>query len=170
MDELIKIIALVSEYTDVPKWNIVLGTSRGDTKARHMVCHILWNGFPHLVDAFAEASENGRPAIIKASHVMDDRLANDLDLLDMMNDIRKELDMPLIKTTERNPNVPKTPSNTMRLFGFDYTEEERRRYKNVVLSSKIFMRKMCSFGRKPLADGLVFTASQKRIFSSWYKD
>lgn len=170
MDELTKIIALVSEYTDIPKWDILLSSKHKDTKARHIVCHILRNGFPHLVDAFAEATEKCRPAIIKGSHTVDEYLAEDMDFLDMMNDIRKELDMPRIKPPKRDANAPKTPSNTMRLFGFDYTEEERRRYKNVVLSSKIFMRKMCSFGRKPLADGKVFVARQKSAFSSWYKD
>lgn len=170
MEELNQIISAVSRYTEVCKGDIMSGNDRESTKARGFVCHILRDGFPYLLSTFQGKSKMSRQAVYQAARRTDVCIKNDAETRHLMNRIRERMKLLPIKDVECNAKHPYI-SPTKRLFGFDYTDKERLRRKNAIISSMRFMDRLCSFGRQPIIDGMVYsTVRTKKIRNSWYND
>lgn len=158
MDKELKcIISAVSKHFCVPKKEIVKGTSRIATIGRAFVCHLIRNNFPHLIVSFAEMSGMEKRSIYDSSKRIENRMADDVDLLDRMNEIREGLKLIKKKDCKKENERIKPTSNTKLLFGFDYTVEQRLKHRLAMRNAAIYMKSVCSCGRQPLEEGCVFT-------------
>lgn len=54
---------------------------------------------------------------------------------------------------------------------FDLTEEDELRIHWACVDAANFMKKMCSIGRKPIAEGMVYSTTpiRRHIYESWYR-
>lgn len=167
MNEIETIIAAVSERTEIPKSDIISGGGHAYARARQMVCHILKSGFPYLIKAFADKTDNTVTNVYKSARIMDVLLESCADTLDTMNEIRVKLALPKLKGTKREQSVI---SPTKRMFGFDYTEAERTEMRMQMLDAKAFMHNLSSYGEQPREPGFFERRVRpQRTYESWYK-
>lgn len=158
MKELFEIISLVSETLDVCKSDILYGHDHKSTRARQFVCHIIRDGFPHLMTSFIDASVSSKKAFYMAAKKMDEMIEEVSEIKELMNKMRAKLKLIAIKTPEKTQaNI----SATKRMFGFDYTDLERLRMKRAMIGSAVYMSRKFASGRQPLEDGMVFSVRRR---------
>lgn len=169
MEELNEIISAISSHTDAPRWDILLGKSHHTATAHQFLCHVVVNCYPHLMRKLSEASGKKTEGIRVAASSVDSRMQRDRDLKLIMNRVRRSLSLPIIKVRHKEDSAQ--ISDTKRLFGFDYTDEDIVRRHNAIRSANQFMRKYCSVGRQPLDIGMVWTrVKPKRSYEGWYNE
>lgn len=154
MKELIEIISVVSRTLDVCKSDILYGHDHKSTKARQFVCHIIRDGFPHLMSSFIDASVSTKKSFYMAAKKMDELIEGVSEIRELMNKMRTKLKLIAIKD---NKKAQTNISATKRMFGFDYTDAERLRMKRNMIASVHYMNKKCSGGKQPLQEGMVFS-------------
>lgn len=159
METLTDIIKTVSDCTGIRKWDILEGNSKKAEQARKQVCYLIANGFPHLISTMSDCAGIQSAYILKFSNEIESEIKNDTEFQYSMNVIRKRLGLPPVKKDKRRRR--KKISDTKRMFGFDYSESEIEQRHNAIIEANLFMRKYCSYGRKPIDAGMVFTREQR---------
>lgn len=165
MEEFAKVLAVVSKHTGISRTDILNGSRHRYARARGMLCHIIYNSLPHLKNIFLTTSGKSLAVFCQASDKADRMVDNSFFYRQQMNFIRTELGLPVLKS-----KIPENISPTMRLFGFDYTEKDIMRREIAIHNSSLYMERLCSIGRPPLKDGLVFTVNKKVNPRKWYMD
>lgn len=169
MEELDGIIAAISEHTDVPKRGILLGNTPQSATAHGYLCHIAVNCYPYLLNRLSSGSGRNTPALRLSAKSMGRLIETDKEVKLIMNRIRRALSLPTIKVRHKPGGTH--ISDTKRLFGFDYTDEEIAMRLNAIRSANRFMDKFCSLGRQPIDIGMVVTgAKPRRSYESWYNE
>lgn len=155
MKELIEIISVVSRTLDVCKSDILYGHDHKSTRARQFVCHIVKDGFPHLMTSFIDSSVLSGKAFYMAAKKMDELIEEQPEVRELMNKMRTRLKLIAIKGQPEN--AKSDISATKRMFGFDYSDKQRLRMKRAMIESACYMNKKCAGGRQPLQEGMVFS-------------
>lgn len=165
MEELAKILKIVSKHTGVARTDILEGNTRKCTDARGIVCHLIMYGLPHLKRTFIETSARTTDAFYKSAHTADMMVRRNPEYRYTVNCVRRRLGLPPMKY-EDNESV----SATMRLFGFDYTDADILRREKAMHDSMAYMAKVCSEGRQPMEGAMVYSVIRKPDMRQWYHD
>lgn len=169
MKELSEIINTISHHTDVSQWDILSSGRHVAVKARAILCHTVKGCYPHLIKKLCANIDKDYDAVSRYARDLDTQIAESSDLKYLVNQIRRELNIPIIKVGQKKKRSH--ISNTKKLFGFDYTDKEILRRHRSIISANQFMDKYCSHGRQPIDVGMVFTrVKPKRTYNSWYKE
>lgn len=163
-----ELLAHVAEIADVPKKDILDKNSRAGGQARRILCHVIYNAFFHLRESYVEYVRCTKSSFNKNASDADEEIHSDVDVRSMINEVRKRYDLPPLKhAVTYRPVI----THTKTLFGFDYTELDALRFRNACRGAKQYMRELCSVGRQPIPEGMVFTQKKpKRTYDSWYKE
>lgn len=164
-----KLLTAVSEVFDVPKLTLLRKATKGKTKPRCFMCHLVYYGLPHLRNALHEKANISKTSFHKGVESADKLIHESSDNLCLMNEIRTRVGLSRLKHSISH--FLDTISDTKRLFGFDYTEEEILRRRAVIRSSNEYMKKLCSIGREPIPEGMVYSPIKvKQNFRNQYRD
>lgn len=158
----------VSESFGVKKSEILRKYSESGLKARSFMCHAIYHGLTHLRRPLLEKTSISRFAFYKDVDLADKAIYESNEDLCVMNEIRVKVGLPRLK---RAVSHKARISNTKNLFGFDYTELDELRFRNACRGAMEYMRKLCSIGRNPIPDGMVYSPIRpKPTYNSWYND
>lgn len=167
-DDFNNLLSAVADVFDVSKSEICRKYCQRTAKARWFVAHCIHDGLVHLRNMFIEKSDCTPMGFYKSFGYADELIREDKSALCLMNEIRSRVGLPKLKHDVRHRD---RISNTKTLFGFDYTELDSLRLRNACRNAGEYMQKLCSIGRKPIPDGLVYsTARPKRTYDSWYQE
>lgn len=162
------LLGAVSESFGVKKSEILKKYSDSGIKARQFMCHLIYHGLAHLRRSLLEKAAISRVTFYQGADLADKAIYDSNEDLCIMNEIRVKVGLPRLK---RAVNHKANISNTKNLFGFDYTELDERRFRNVCRGAMEYMKKLCNIGRKPIPDGKVFSPIRpKPTYNSWYQD
>lgn len=165
-DDFESLLTAVAEAFDVPKPEICQKYCTSTVKARNFMCHLIQHGHVHLRNTFIKRADISRVAFYKGVDIADEAIHDYADDLCLMNEIRAKVGLPKLKRA-----VTHKISDTKTLFGFDYTEADELRFRNACRGARDYMNKLCSIGRKPIPDGMVYSPIQKsRAYDSWYRE
>lgn len=153
MNELDNIISLVAKRMEASESAILTSHSPKARKSRSFVCHIIREGFPHLMTQFGRRTNENIKELYLAADRAEKQIKENRDSLIAMNHIRSALSLPVIKGKFHI-------SSTKRMFGFDYTEEEELEYQRILDEAPAFWERMSRIGKQPLEDGMVMTLSK----------
>lgn len=159
--ELEDIISSVTTHMDVTKYDLINGHTHADARARGCICHIIKDGFIHLKKEFLEHFGMTRAAFTRSVISIENMIEYDREIRSRLNRVRADFALPVIKDDCLGEVVEEGISATKRMFGFDYTEIERLRFKRFADESDAFWDKLTSYGRPPMQDGMVFQPEAK---------
>lgn len=161
------LLTAVADAFDVPKSEICKKYSDA-CKARQFMCHIIYHGHVHLRKTMIDKADISKTAFYKGVDIADKAIYDSTEDLCLMNEIRAKVGLPKLKRAVTHKDKI---SNTKVLFGFDYTELDALRLLNACRGAAQYMRGLCSIGRKPIPDGMVYsTARPTHTYDSWYQD
>lgn len=167
-DDFDQLLSATAEVFDVPKGEILRKYSQHTSKARWFMAHIIQNGLVHLRKMFIEKSDISRVTFYKGADTADEMIFDSKEDLCLMNEIRERVGLPKLK---RAVTHKAKISDTKTLFGFDYTEIDIIKFRYSCIGARDYMNKLCSIGRKPIPDGMVYSPIQKsRAYDSWYRE
>lgn len=152
MEELTGIISIISKHTGVSRADITDSMSQHAALARAITCHIIREGFPHLMKSFQDMANISAAAFYKAIRRALLNIETDDRLLYLVNEIRRELTMPVLKICQE----PKIPVS-LQIFGFKWSDLDILRRRRAIRASARYMDKYCSYGRQPVEAGMVRT-------------
>lgn len=172
MDELNKIIEAVATSMGISAAFLQASADPQAITARRKVCHIVANGFPHLISAVGDTFSIKREKFYTMARIEDYNLARDPDAMFTMNGLRRALSLPALKNKHLFVRS-RVLSATKRLFGFDYTDGELAKMHSAMESAAAFMKRYCSLGKNPLEPGMVYTRmarGRKTSLKGQYKE
>lgn len=177
MEELARLITVISLHTDVDRTSILQGKSKKATTARDILCHTVNECYPHLMKTLCDMTCVCKSAIYKAEARASLRIDEDPALRRFVNNIRRDLCLPPIKKEIKTTaakvdysqnvvkkNAEEIPASQL-IFGFKWSDKENVRIWGAETDSVIFMNKYCKMGKQPIAEGMVTTRQRP---TTWY--
>lgn len=168
MDPLLIILSAVSKHTGIAMADIVDSNTHPASVARGIASVIIRDDFPHLRKEFVYSTGKTDDAFRKSVLRMEEKMATNPAMLLTMNRVRKSLNlMPWSRIVKKAR--PEHISDTMRLFGFDYTEQDRLHMREAMVSAAEYMADLCAEGKHPSDFGVVYSVRRKSNPRAWYK-
>lgn len=160
-EDLDKILVVVADYMNVTKSSIAQPGDSRSAFAHDVVCHLLAEGFPHLVPDFAEMAKTSVVSVYHASERIDADIACDALTRKRINSFRRLLGIPAIRGKRAAKAHRGRCSATMLLFGFDWTDSETMLMSDACESAARYMLEEYGQGLQPLKDGYAVTRKNK---------
>ena len=167
MDDITLILSAVSKHTGIAMTDVVNSMTHMATNARGIACMIIRDEYPHLRKSFASLIDKTEDSIRKAAESTDRKIEKNPYWYAKVCEVRKSLNLPLIRRCRKksSDNI----SDTMRLFGFDYTEQQESQMRAAMISSLEYMADMCAENKHPQNIGIMYSAKRKSKPRLWYK-
>lgn len=174
MEELAKIITTLSLITGVDRINIVSGGTANGRTTRHILCHVVRNGYPHLMKPLCEMTGLASVSVHKYAHSITEQSREDERIERILKAVERSLDVKTPKpqpVESEKPTVEKKPTRHRKYpkwnpFGLTVLDDIKRHA--AIRSANEFMEKFCKIGLQPIADGMVYT--RKKSERNWYDD
>lgn len=162
------LLTAVAEVFDVPRAEILMKNKLSAAKARWFVAHCIYHGHVHLRNLFMKMLDVTSQGFYQYAYYADKAIYECAEDLCLMNEIRAKVGLPKLKRAVTHKDKI---SNTKTLFGFEYTQLDALRFLNACRGAKEYMKKLCSIGRQPIPDGMVYSPLRpRRDYKSWYNE
>lgn len=178
MEELARLITVISLHMDVDRVSILQGSGRKASHARDILCHTIYECHPYLMKSLCDMVSVCKAALYNAKDRVSLRIDEDPAFRKKINNIRRDLSLPLVKEVDIK-NVKKEQASNRRkltkshipvpqsIFGFKWSDIENLRICRAEKDSVAFMQKYCSIGEQPIAEGMVVTRQRP---TTWYRN
>lgn len=162
--------------TKVSKVDIISGNTDRHKRARYILCYIVRNGYPHLMKNLSNKIILSESAIHKYARKIELMSYEDQNTERLLKTSAQQLNVRMPKPMKADGDTEFVESpNTVKTYPkwnpFDLTEEDELRIHWACVDAANFMNKMCSIGRKPIAEGMVYstTPGRRHTYESWYR-
>lgn len=158
MEEIAKIISAITEVTGLDRFSITYGKTDECKRARGILCYIALKDKYGLTQILTAETGKNKNQCLFMSQMCEDGIAEDMDYLKTMNQVRKKLNLASLMEAKINEHEKAVRRSKRALkkeqmkqlvktvFGIEYTPEDDRRRKEAIRSASEFMQQYCKIG------------------------
>lgn len=177
MEELAKIITTLSLITGVDRVSIITGAKASGRTARHILCYVVRNGYPHLMKGLRDMIGLASSSIHKYAQLISRESREDEKIERILKAVERSLRVkpPKEEKAESAPGKEQKPKTVKRKYPkwnpFNLTPLDDIKRRIAERNAIEFMEKFCKIGLQPIADGMVYSRKKSSVLTrSWNDD
>lgn len=160
MEEIEKIITVISVVTGLNRYDIVNARGEEGKKAFGMLCYIALKDKYGLTFNLMQVVAKKKSQCVFAAEMCKETIEADVDYLRTLNSVRQLMKLsPIMRSKiiehdqkerriKREKRKEDMKHQMLTVFGIEYTKEDEQMMKAAMEDSAVFMTNYCSIGRK----------------------